>query len=90
MEEEVKAIDSVTISGKVYTRRRAKVRELEQSRFQPKGKEWEATSAGIACKIAIDGKPAVKEDILDLYDDELELVMKLFPEVEEAKNALSQ
>ena len=89
MEKEI--ITEVKIDGRVFTRRRARVRELSQAAVQPKGKEYEANAAQIACKIAIDGKPAVKEDILDLYEDELEEVMKLFPEVEEAlKNELSR
>lgn len=73
---------SVTLSdGKVITTKRARVKALAQAENQPKGKEWQMKYAQIAEKIMIDDKPAVLEDVLDMYEDDLELVLSLFPDL---------
>lgn len=82
-----KVKDSVTLSdGRVVTKKRAKVKDLASAENQPKGKDHLVKYAQFAAKIAIDGKPCVMEDVLDMFEDDLELVAGLF--IDEAeKNA---
>lgn len=76
---------SVTISdGRVISVRRAKVKDLAHAENQPKNKENLVKYAQFAAKITIDGKPAVMEDVLEFFEDDLLLVASLF---DEEKNA---
>jgi hypothetical protein len=88
LEKEEKALpESVTLSnGVVATKKRATVRDLANAGNQPKGKEYLTTYAQFATKVQFNGKNVVLEDILDLYDDDLELLSSLFIDEDELKN----
>ena len=89
MSEEKKNFpESVTLStGVVVTKKRTKVKDLAESTNQPKGKEYLSNFATFAAKVLFNDKPVVLEDILDLYEDDLELITSLFFTEEELKNA---
>jgi hypothetical protein len=73
--------------GRKVTKRNPRVRELARAEEQPKNKEHLIKYATMAAKINIDGKPAVLDDLLDLFEDELvQIGEKLFGE-EIEKNA---
>jgi hypothetical protein len=77
---------SVTLSdGRVFEKKRVKVRDLVDAENQPKGKEYLVKYAQFASMLQVNGKQVVLEDILDLYDEDLEILMTLFDD-EESKN----
>jgi hypothetical protein len=79
-----KTEDSVTLSdGRVVTRHHPRVRQLANAEAAAKGKEHLVKYAIMSAKLRIDGKVAVLEDILDMYEDDLILVGGLFQEEEE-------
>jgi len=78
---------TVTLSdSRIVTKKRAKVKDLAEASNQQKGKEYLAPYAQFAAKILIDNKPVVLEDVLDLYEEDLELVASLFIDEESIKN----
>lgn len=72
----------VLSDGRKVAKRNAKVRDLANAEMQAKGKKHLVKYAIIGAKILIDGKPAVIEDVLDMFEDDLGLVTDLFPDIE--------
>jgi hypothetical protein len=87
-QKEIKVLpESVILSdGRTVTKRRAKVKDMAAAENQPKNKEHLARYAMFAAKIFIDSKPVVLEDILDLYEEDLEIISNLFIDEDEQKN----
>ncbi len=76
--------DSVTLSdGRTVTYRKAKVGDiLNASRMAGKDEELKKYAI-IACRINIDDKPIVTEDLLELDFEDFTKIVEIFPEAQD-------